>query len=66
MGTLPLRATARDLLVYVAGEEHQDHSVVRKTAVAVGLIKFMCSCGEVYRVSATKETVDSLRNVPEE
>jgi hypothetical protein len=70
---VPFKPTARDLLVYVAGNEHAEHTIMSKTrayrAIAkgsyVGAIKFKCSCGAKCAVLATEPRVQALRNVDE-
>jgi hypothetical protein len=65
--TNPLgRMTARDALVYAAGEEHGYCTVVAKGGVHNGKISFRCLCGTVYIVRATNANKDALRNILED
>ena len=64
--TLPFGPTARDLLVAVAGNEHDTHSIVARRKQSRGVITFACSCGEVFKIIATPEISTALRNVAEE
>jgi hypothetical protein len=57
--------TARELLVYVAGEDHAYHSVVSRKKAAKAIIEFRCSCGSKCQVAATLENLAALRNIPE-
>lgn len=59
----PGRMTARELLVYVAGEDHALHSVATREPLERGQVGFTCSCGASFRVSALKKYLDALRNV---
>lgn len=57
--------TARELLVYVAGEDHALHSVIGKKKPFGGEIRFVCSCGQPFEVAATDANLAALRNVVE-
>lgn len=60
------RMTARDALVYAAGDGHGYCTVIRKGAVRSDRIAFRCKCGVTYFVSATTRFTEALRNVPED
>lgn len=62
---LPYKATARDLLVYVAGAKHQDHGIVARTKEKKDSIRFACSCGDVFEIEATFNNKAAIRNVAE-
>lgn len=53
---------ARELLVSVAGERHAEHTVVRKDK-CVGLLRFVCSCGDDFSVLDIELHRLALRNV---
>lgn len=57
------RPTARDALVYAAGEKHGLCSVKHKSVVRNGQIVFTCMCGTKYIVGANRFVTDALRNV---
>jgi hypothetical protein len=59
-----LRMTAREVLVDVAGSEHQDHTVVSRAHPVDGAVKFKCSCGIICEVQVTTYFA-SLENVPD-
>lgn len=59
------RWTARELLAYVAGEEHADHSIASKAAPSKGMVQFQCTCGAMCIVVAVNRYTDALRNVME-
>lgn len=56
--------TSRELLEFIAGEEHALHTVVERRHVRDGLITFVCSCGIVMRAGSSAENSHALRNVP--
>lgn len=72
-----LRRTARDLLEYIAGREHAEHSVVSKEVTLtptslvtkmkprVVTLTFRCTCGALCVAPATAPNLEALRNVPE-
>lgn len=61
----PAKMTARELLVSVAGPEHDLHSVVGKNKTGMKL-SFKCSCGAQCDILAAEEAVRALQNVPED
>jgi hypothetical protein len=58
----PSPMTARELLVSTAGDEHADHTVVRKET-GHGLLRFCCSCGDDIFVEDIELHRLALRNV---
>lgn len=60
------RMTSRELLVDVAGEAHQEHTVVKRTKAVAGVIVFWCSCNVKCEVAATSENDFALSLVPGE
>lgn len=62
----PSRKTAREVLVYVAGKEHELHSVADCKNLSSGKMKIVitCSCGEKFKVEDTLENMRSLVNAP--
>lgn len=60
-----MRATSRDLLVHIAGDAHQFHSIMGKQRVSKVMFTIACSCGELCEVPATPESAAAMRNVPE-
>lgn len=54
--------TARELLEAVAGEQHAEHTVVRKEKRG-GFLRFWCSCGPRYEVPDIDVHRLALRNV---
>jgi hypothetical protein len=57
------KLTARDLLQAAAGDDHWHCTVVSKSPVHRGAIRFTCLCGDTYEVVATTDNTDALRNV---
>lgn len=57
------RMTARDALVYAAGEDHGHCTVVSKR-VKRDEIVFSCACGNTYFIAAKTAFIAALRNVP--
>lgn len=68
----PGRLTARDVLVFAAGEEHWHCTVIAKGRVKKGVgkgkdtVAFKCLCGNTYIVAATADHKAALRNIPED
>lgn len=60
----PLRPTARDLLVAIAGRLHSAHTVVSKK-VRTRTTLITCVCGQRFLVPNDDKNRDALRNVPE-
>jgi hypothetical protein len=58
-----LRSTARELLVQVGGDAHQDHTVVARERASRSVIRFRCSCGSTFGVPVSDGSEDALRNV---
>lgn len=61
--TLPANPTPRELLVSVAGRDHDMHSIVT-LARSRQSISLTCSCKKVFSVPNTIEHLKILRNVP--
>lgn len=57
--------TARELLVEVAGSDHQDHTLVRRGKADSGAIALWCSCGALLTVPDTAVNRLCTRNVSE-
>lgn len=60
---LPVNATARDVLEYVAGPGHALHSVTDRKRQRAGMIEIDCSCGERFKTEGTDKIAHALRNV---
>jgi hypothetical protein len=61
---VPSPITARELLVSVAGEEHAEHTVMRKEK-RIGVLAMWCSCGAYCTMLNTEANRLALRNVAE-
>lgn len=61
---VPSPMTARELLVSVAGDDHAEHTVMRKEP-RVGFLAFWCSCGSECLALNSEANRLALRNVAE-
>jgi len=59
-----VRKTAREILVSVAGKDHELHSIAKRYRPKEGVIPIECSCGKRFEVRDTKDNERALDSAP--